>query len=212
MTITADDMRGMFAAASAKLAANTDALNQLDAALGDGDHGTGISTGFAAAVEATQTADTPAAVLKAAAMQLMNRMGGTSGAIFGTLYFKGATALPDAPEITPSQFAAMWEAGCEGVIQRGKAEAGDKTMVDALVPAVEALTTQVNAESSLIEALQAAKVAAAEGAAATADMQAKHGRAKYIGERAVGHMDAGARSVALIFEATLEYFEEQHNA
>ncbi len=212
MTITADDLRGMFQAASAKLAANVDTLNQLDAALGDGDHGTGISTGFAAAVEAIQDAETPAAVLKAAAMQLMNRMGGASGAVFGTLYFKAATALPDVAEITPQQFASMWGAGREGVIQRGKAQVGDKTMVDALSPAVDALVSNIDAAASLVDALRAAKDAAATGAESTADMQAQHGRAKFIGERAVGHMDAGAKSVTLIFEATLEYFEEKQNA
>ena len=152
MTITADDLRGVIQAASAKLTANIDTLTQLDAALGDGDHGTLNSTGFAAAVEATQYAATPAAVLKAAALQLMNRMGGTSGAIFGTMYFKAAAALPDDAEITPQQFANMWEAGRDGVIQRGKAQVGDKTMVDALAPAVDALTQHIEAEASLVEA------------------------------------------------------------
>ena len=150
-------------------------------------------------------------ILKLAAMQLMNRMGGTSGAMFGTLYLKAAMSLPADEEITPAQFAQMWKAGCDGLAQRGKAEIGDKTMLDALSPAVDALKEKIDAEKSFIEALRAAKQAAAKGAESTLDMQAKHGRAKYIGERAIGHIDAGARSIALMFEAILEYFEaNQH--
>lgn len=212
MTINADDLRGMMTAITEKISANKQALDQLDAALGDGDHGTGISIGFAASLEAVQAAKTPAEVLKLAAMQLMNRMGGTSGALFGTLYLKAAMSLPNDANITSAQFAEMWQVGCEGVAQRGKAEIGDKTMLDALQPAVEALEQEVTDGQSLLNALAAAKDAAAKGAEATMDMQAKHGRAKYIGERAMGHMDAGAKSIALMFEAMYEYVKANHNA
>jgi len=202
----------MFLAMSQKISANKDELNRLDAALGDGDHGTGISTGFAATLEPIANANTPASVLKAAAMQLMNRMGGTSGAVFGTMYLKAAMSLPDDASITPQQFAEMWQAGREGVAQRGKAEIGDKTMYDALSPAVDALVESMYADRSFLDSLRSAKDAATQGAESTADMRAKHGRAKYIGDRAIGHMDAGARSIVLMFEAILEYFEEHQRA
>ena len=207
MTLNVDAIRGMMTAISETIAAHEADLNELDAALGDGDHGTGISAGFAAALEGIGAAESPSAALKAAAMQLMNRMGGASGAVFGTLFLKAGTSLPPEPEISASQFASMWQAGRDGVAQRGKAKPGDKTMLDALSPAVDALSEALAAGQSLDTALAQAAEAAAAGAAATADMQAKHGRAKYIGERSIGHVDAGARSIALMFAAIQAYFE-----
>lgn len=211
MMINSDDLRGMMQSISKKISANKEELNRLDAALGDGDHGTGISTGFEATLDPIQDAKTPAELFKVSAMQLMNRMGGTSGAMFGTLYLKGAMSLPADEEITPAQFAEMWKAGCDGMAQRGKAEIGDKTMLDALSPAVDALKENIEADKPFVEALRLAKDAAIKGADSTSAMQAKHGRAKYIGERAIGHMDAGARSITLMFEAILEYFEANHD-
>ena len=105
-----------------KLCQHRDELNQLDAALGDGDHGTGISTGFAAACDAVQSAETPADVLRVAATTLMNRMGGSSGALYGTLFLRAAGQVKDQTELTPTLFARMWQAGAEGVSQRGKAQ------------------------------------------------------------------------------------------
>lgn len=211
MTITADDLRGMIAAISRALNDHQSELNQLDAALGDGDHGTGISVGFAAAVDQVQGAESPADVLKHASAALMNRMGGSSGALFGTLFLRAALRVKDQAALSPGQFAAMFQAGTEGVMQRGKAQTGDKTMLDALSPAAAALKQSVDDGESFLAALAAAARAARSGADSTAHMQARHGRARYVGERAVGHMDAGAQSVALMFAAVHHYWEGKHH-
>lgn len=209
--LTTEELRGMMRAISEKLSQYREELDQLDAALGDGDHGTGVSLGFQATLDPISTADTPTAVWKAAAMPLMNRIGGTSGALMGTLFLKGAMAIDNTETITPAQFAAMWQAGRDGVAQRGQAQPGDKTMLDALTPGVDALTEQLAGGAAFTEALRAAADAAQKGAEATATMQARHGRAKYIGERAIGHIDAGARSVALMFAAMRDYCEENQS-
>lgn len=211
MTITADDLRGMIAAISRTVNIHQGELNRLDAALGDGDHGTGISAGFAAAVEQAQGAESPADVLKNASAALLNRMGGSSGALFGTLFLRAALFVKDQAALSPEQFAEMLQAGTEGVIGRGKAQPGDKTMLDALSPAVAALKTGAADGKTFLEMLASAAQAAQAGAASTAQMQARHGRARYVGERALGHIDAGAQSVALMFAAVYQYWEgKQH--
>jgi phosphoenolpyruvate---glycerone phosphotransferase subunit DhaL len=141
----------------------------------------------------------------------MNRMGGSSGALFGTLFLRAAMSVKDQDSLSVEQFAAMWQAGTQAVMARGKAQPGDKTMVDALVPAAESLSQAVADGKPLLAALEDAAHAAAQGAESTASLQAKHGRARYVGERAVGHVDAGARSAALIFEAMHTYWEENHD-
>ncbi|MCB9450971.1 MAG: dihydroxyacetone kinase subunit L [Anaerolineaceae bacterium] len=207
MTITASDLRGMITAISATIAENVSMLNALDSALGDGDHGTTISGGFAAAAEQTASAASPFDVLRLTGMTLMNRMGGSSGALFGTLFVQAAMTVKDVETLTLQQFAAMWQAGNDGVMKRGKAAPGDKTMVDALSPAVAALRQSVAQGETMEQALRAAAAAAAQGANATTEMTARHGRAQYVGERAVGHMDAGAQSVALMFSAMHDYWK-----
>jgi phosphoenolpyruvate---glycerone phosphotransferase subunit DhaL len=206
--ITTIDLRGMVNGMSQLISMNRIRLNTLDAELGDGDHGTGIATGFEAAAAEIAPAATPAEVLSIAAKVLMNRMGGSSGALFGTLFLRAAMTVKDQPTLSPAQFAAMWQAGAEGVMARGKSQPGDKTMVDALVPAVEALSRAVAEGKSLLLALDEAAQAAARGAENTASLQAKHGRARYVQERALGHVDAGAQSTALIFEAMYTYWKE----
>lgn len=195
-------LNGMLAAISDMLTSQQDALNQLDAVLGDGDHGTGISKAFQGVAEAADDAQTPAEVMKAAAMTLMNRMGGSSGAIYGTLFLRASTAISEQTSLSPSDFMAMWKAGADGAQQRGKAQLGDKTMIDALLPAIAAMADK----SDFGDLLSAASVAAREGADSTKDLVAKHGRAKFLGERAIGHLDAGAVSMALMFEAMNDYW------
>jgi dihydroxyacetone kinase-like protein len=117
--------------------------------------------------------------------------------------------VKDQTGLSPELFAQMWQAGRDGVMQRGQAQPGDKTMLDALTPAVDTLAQCLNQGKSLLEALAAAAEAAEKGAQATAQMQAKHGRARFVGERSIGHIDAGAKSTALLFQAMVDFWKER---
>lgn len=194
--------------------AECESLNRLDSALGDGDHGTALSVAFqeAAAKTAALPNPLPAVVLQVVASTLMNRMGGSAGALYGTLFLRASTVAKEKAELTGDDLAAMWQAGLEGVMQRGKAQIGDKTMVDALAPAIAAFRDSVQSGSSITTAFEQAAAAARAGAQATAALVAKHGRAKFVGERSLGHVDAGAASVALLFETLGDYWKEQGNA
>lgn len=180
-------------------------LNALDSALGDGDHGEALATAFADAAEKSSglSEPTPTDVLQSTSQSLLNRMGGASGALYGTLFLRMSLAVKDRSEVDLQDWQAALSAGLAGVQARGKASPGDKTMVDALTPAVAAFSTA----SDLGAAFSAAADAAQKGAAETASMVAKLGRARFAGQRAIGHVDAGARSVAILF-ATLQKFWE----
>ena len=185
---------------AAVVAAHKDELTELDSPIGDADHGANLDRGLTAALaglDATPPAD-PAALLKAVAMAMISKVGGTSGPLFGTLFLRMSGAFGDG---SPTAFAAAFRAGVDGVVARGKAEAGDKTMLDALLPAADALEQAVGAGTPLPEALQAAADAAAAGRDATTPMQARKGRASYLGERSVGHQDPGATSAAMLVQA-----------
>jgi dihydroxyacetone kinase-like protein len=201
-TTTGPKLVELIAAISQRINEQKDELNQLDAALGDGDHGTGISAGFAAASEQALALEnpTPAEVLKATAMAMMNTMGGSSGALYGSFFLKASVTVKDKTELDAQSWAKLLQAGLDGVIQRGKAELGGKTMVDALHPAVTAFATSVQSKASLDSSFQSAAQAAQQGADDTAKMVAQFGRAKFTGDRAIGHKDAGATSVSLMFQ------------
>jgi len=188
------------------ITAHREELNQLDSALGDGDHGTGISTAFEATVEAINGLDNPniMTVLKTTASTLMNRMGGASGALFGTFFLKGAMIAKGKDTLSKTDMDALLQAGLDGVKQRGKSDVGDKTMIDALSPAVASF----KACAGFDEAWKQSALSARQGAESTRDLIAKHGRAKFIGDRAIGHQDAGATTIALMFEAIKNYWEE----
>ncbi|MBL8134085.1 MAG: dihydroxyacetone kinase subunit L [Anaerolineae bacterium] len=183
-------------------------LNGLDSALGDGDHGESLAAAFADAAEkaASLSEPSPAAVLQATSQSLLNRMGGASGALYGTLFLRMSLAVKDRPDVALEDWQAALSAGLAGVQARGKASPGDKTMVDALAPAVVAFASATD----LGGAFAAAAGAAQDGAAATAAMVAKFGRAKFAGDRAIGHVDAGARSVAILFVTLHEFWEGQY--
>lgn len=211
--IDADQLRVMMSAISEQISAQRDHLNKLDSALGDGDHGTGISTAFADAVEklAALEAPTPADVLRTTAMSLMNRMGGASGALYGTLFLRASTPVKDKTALTLSDFVILLQAGLDGVKQRGQADVGGKTMIDALSPAVAALAQADKNNTALVDAFATAAQAAEDGAQSTIDMEAKYGRAKFTGERSVGHMDAGAASISILFAALRDYLQAHSN-
>jgi dihydroxyacetone kinase-like protein len=177
-----------------------DALTRLDAAIGDADHGANLDRGLTAAVAAleAQPTDDPAAVLKTVATTLIKTVGGASGPLYGTFFLRAAGAL-DGDD--GRALAGAVRAGYDGVVARGKAERGDKTMLDALGPACDALDEAVASGGSLDDALRAAAAAAAAGRDATEPLVARKGRASYLGERSAGHVDPGAASATLLVEA-----------
>jgi dihydroxyacetone kinase-like protein len=182
---------------------NKDLLTQLDAAIGDADHGANMDRGLSAVVAALE-ADPPssaAAALKQVGMKLVSTVGGASGPLYGTLFLRMATSAGESDALDPAAFAKALRAGLDGVVARGKAEAGDKTMFDALAPACDALDEALAAGAGLGQALEQATTAAEAGRDATTPMLARKGRASYLGERSVGHQDPGATSAAMLIAA-----------
>lgn len=177
-----------------------DHLTELDSAIGDADHGANLDRGLAAVLESLDESADPAALLKTAGMTLVRSVGGASGPLYGTFFLRTAAAAGAEP-LDDAAVAAALRAGVEGVVARGKAEAGDKTMLDALLPAVDALDAALAAGTDLAGALRAAADAAATGRDATTPLVARKGRASYLGERSAGHQDPGATSATLLLEA-----------
>jgi dihydroxyacetone kinase-like protein len=181
-----------------------DYLTELDAAIGDADHGTNLTRGMdavMAVVDADDAPDTAASMLKAVGMKLVSTVGGASGPLYGTFFLRASVAAGDAETLDAKAVLGMLRAGVEGLAARGKAELGDKTMVDALTPAVEALADSVGNGDDLTAGLRAAAEAAAKGREATTELEARKGRASYLGERSKGHTDPGAASATLLVEA-----------
>jgi phosphoenolpyruvate---glycerone phosphotransferase subunit DhaL len=181
-------------------------LSGLDRAIGDGDHGENLDRGFRAVVAklADTTPETPGAVLKLVATTLISTVGGASGPLLGTAYLRGAQAAGDAELLDAATVVAVLAAARDGVVARGKAESGDKTMVDAWTPAVDAATQALEAGGDAAAVLEAAADAAQAGAEATDPLVAHKGRASYLGERAVGHRDPGAQSSAYQLRAAAD--------
>lgn len=184
---------------------NRELLTDLDAAIGDGDHGANMHRGMQAAVAALDEhrPETAAALFTKVGMTMVSTVGGASGPLFGTLFLRLGAALGDAPEVSVTEFANALRAGLEGVVARGKAEAGDKTVYDALAPAVTALETAISDGTDKSTAFKLAESAAADGRDRTIPMLARKGRASYLGERSVGHQDPGATSIALLMAAAV---------
>ncbi|MFJ6453282.1 dihydroxyacetone kinase subunit DhaL [Paenarthrobacter sp. NPDC091669] len=178
-------------------------LIELDRAIGDSDHGENMDRGFQAVLQKLDEAppETPGAALKAAAMALMSKVGGAAGPLYGTAYLRAATSLGDATEIDAETLAAALAAARDGVVARGKAELGDKTMIDAWTPAVDAAQKAAAGGADPVGVLEAAAEAAETGAMATDPLIARKGRASYLGERSAGHRDPGAASTALLLRA-----------
>ncbi|MFE2578562.1 dihydroxyacetone kinase subunit DhaL [Streptomyces sp. NPDC059378] len=198
--LDADFFRRWMTAAAAAVDREAERLTALDSPIGDADHGSNLRRGFAA-VTATlekEAPQTPGAVLTFAGRQLISTVGGASGPLYGTLLRRTGKALGEAAEVDEEQFAVALRAGVDAVMALGGAAPGDKTMVDALVPAVDALA----------EGFGAARTAAEQGAEATVPLQARKGRASYLGERSIGHQDPGATSSALLIAALVEADDE----
>ncbi|ACL38336.1 dihydroxyacetone kinase, L subunit [Pseudarthrobacter chlorophenolicus A6] len=181
-------------------------LIELDRAIGDSDHGENMDRGFQAVVAKLDEGapETPGAAMKLTAMTLMSKVGGAAGPLYGTAFLRAATSLGDSAEIDPGAWAAALAAARDGIVARGKAEPGDKTMVDAWTPAVDAARAAADGGSSdVLAVLVAAAEAAEAGAVATDPLVARKGRASYLGERSAGHRDPGAVSSALILRAAV---------
>ncbi|GAA2595122.1 MULTISPECIES: dihydroxyacetone kinase subunit DhaL [Streptomyces] len=194
--LDADFVRRWMTATAALVDREAERLTALDSPIGDADHGSNLQRGFTA-VAATldkEAPDTPGAVLILAGRQLISTVGGASGPLYGTLLRRTGKTLGDSAEVGVEQLAEALRTGVDAVRTLGGAAPGDKTMIDALVPAVDALG----------DSFAAARTAALEGAEATTPMQARKGRASYLGERSIGHQDPGATSAALLFEALKE--------
>lgn len=188
--------------ADALVTEHADELTALDAAIGDADHGSNMRRGLNAAVNALDggTSETPEAVLKQVAMTLISKVGGASGPLYGTFFLRMSTSVKGLEHLDLAALVQAMEAGVAGIVQRGKAQAGEKTMLDAWYPALEAL----RGGTDLADGVLAARAAADAGRDATEPMLATKGRASYLGERSVGHVDPGASSTALLVQALAE--------
>lgn len=215
-TVTRGGVVAWLRAFAADVAENKAYLTDLDAAIGDADHGINMDRGMQAvvakldALEAPGGAEGSAAgdvggLLKTVGMTLVSTVGGAAGPLYGTFFLEmGKAAAKAAEGLTVTQWAAAAEAGVRGVQARGKAEPGDKTMVDALLPAAEALRTAATGGLTLTAALREAAEAAERGMKATTPLVARKGRASYLGERSAGHQDPGATSSWLLLRAAAE--------
>lgn len=188
---------------AARLDAEAERLTALDSAIGDADHGTNMHRGFAAIVAKLDAAppQTLAEFFKAVGMTLVSKVGGASGSLYGTLFLDMGKNAPDGTSMSAAEWNRVLAAGVAGVVGRGHAEPGDKTMIDAFTPAVAALDDAVAHGASLADAAAAAATAAERGSADTEPLVARKGRASYLGERSVGHIDPGSASTALLLRA-----------
>jgi dihydroxyacetone kinase-like protein len=201
--VSLERLLAWLAALAAVFAQAREELTALDAAIGDADHGINMDRGFAA-VAADLAANPPADIasaLKSAALTLMRTVGGAAGPLYGTFFLRASSACVGLRELAPAEWVAAFRQGVEGVRQRGKAGPGDKTMLDALLPAGQAMQEALAQGADLPEILRRAERDAQAGMAATIPLQARKGRASYLGERSVGHQDPGATSAHLLVRA-----------
>jgi dihydroxyacetone kinase-like protein len=203
MAVSTQDVVRWLEASQRVFAENREMLTRLDAAVGDGDYGESMDRGFTAAQAELSThppADVRSAFQSVAAV-LIRTMGGSSGPLLGTFFLRAGAASAGKSELAPADVVALFQAGVEGLQQRGKAEPGDKTMLDAWLPAVEAMRRALENGSGLAEILDRGAAAAEAGMQATIAMPARKGRASYLGERSIGHQDAGATGSYLLLKA-----------
>ena len=208
MAISGSDVRAWLGDFASAVAEHRAELVALDTAIGDGDHGTNMDRGMRAAVEKLEATegDDIGALLKAAGMTLVSKVGGAAGPLYGTLFLQMGMATTGREELDLAGWTAALEAGVKGVQARGKAEREDKTMLDALLPALDALRAAEVEGATVGDALTRSADAAEEGMKATIPLEARKGRASYLGPRSVGHQDPGATSSHLLLRAAAERF------
>lgn len=213
MPLTENDLRAWVRAFAERVSEQRQYLTKLDSAIGDGDHGQNLNRGLAHAVEQISGSEGGAngdasAVFRTVAMALISKTGGASGPLYGTFFMDAGKAAKGYEELDVDAVAAMFRAGLEGVQRRGKAEPNDKTMVDALLPAVKTLEAAAEAGTPLAEAVTQAADAAQAGMEATTPLEARKGRASYLGERSKGHQDPGATSTYYLVAAASEAWKD----
>jgi dihydroxyacetone kinase-like protein len=206
VTITHEAIEEWMKRFAAEMAENRAYLTKLDGAIGDGDHGTNMDRGMKKVLEKLEASDGDdiGASLKTVGMALVSSVGGAAGPLYGTLFLQMGQATAGKSDLDLPGFTAALDAGVQGVVKRGKAEPGDKTMLDALTPAVEALRGAAGEGAALPDALTRAAEAAREGMEATVPLVARKGRASYLGERSAGHQDPGATSSHLLLKTVAE--------
>jgi dihydroxyacetone kinase-like protein len=200
--VNRDDVERWIELFAQAIAEHRQELVRLDAAIGDGDHGTNMDRGMQKALEKLHgepPAD-PGAVLKTVAMTLISTVGGAAGPLYGTVFLQLSGALAGQADVDLPTFAAAWRKAAEGVQARGKAQLGDKTMLDAMLPAIDALEHATDLGAGLRSAADAAQ----QGMLATTPLVARRGRASYLGERSAGHQDPGATSTYYLFESAAQ--------
>lgn len=190
---------------------NRQYLTKLDSAIGDADHGINMDRGFSKVLERLPEAEEKSIsdILKTVGMTLVSTVGGAAGPLYGTFFMRAGMAVGDKETLSAEDVVEMFDAGLQGVVQRGKAELEDKTMVDAMTPAVQVLRESVNGGNDVSQALEKATAAAEEGMKATIPLQARKGRASYLGERSIGHQDPGATSTYLLFKSAFETWSDE---
>ncbi len=205
-TITIEGFTAWLAAFRDRVTEQRSYLTELDSAIGDADHGANMARGMAAVMEkvGASPATTADELFKTVGMTLVTSVGGASGPLYGTFFLRLGMTAGAVAECDAAALSSALRAGLDGVVARGKAEAGDKTMFDAMAPALEAMDAAIASGASLAEATTAARDAAAAGRDATEPLVARKGRASYLGERSAGHLDPGATSTALLFDALAE--------
>ena len=206
MAVSGQEVRRWLAALQRVFAEQRQRLTDLDSAIGDADHGINMDRGFTA-VQAELAADAPAdvrSVFQKVAAVLIRSVGGAAGPLYGTFFLRAGKACPENSELAEADVVALFQAGVEGVQQLGKAVPGEKTMVDALLPALNAMRRALEDGSNLAEILDQGVAAAEAGMLATIPMQARKGRASYLGARSIGHQDPGATSSHLLLKAAAD--------
>lgn len=210
MAVTRDQIVTWLQKTAVILNENKQYLTDLDAAIGDADHGSNMARGFNKVVEALPTvADKDIGnILKTVGMTLISSVGGASGPLYGTFYMRAGTAVAAREELSSEELYQLLQAGVDGILQRGRAVLEDKTMYDAWAPALAAFKAAIDAGDDLPTAVAKLVAAAKQGVEATIPLQARKGRASYLGERSIGHPDPGATSTHLILTALLETVQE----
>lgn len=206
MTVGVDEVVTWISTCADRITERREELTKLDSAIGDADHGANMTRGFKAAVETLSDSppETIAEAFKTTAMALISKVGGASGPLYGTMFLKMSQAANEMDEIGTAEWADLLDAALDGIVSRGKAVLEDKTIVDALSPAVDAVRNATDSGDDLETAMRAMNEAAEQGVAATVPLVARKGRASYLGERSAGHQDPGATSTHLILDAAAD--------
>jgi dihydroxyacetone kinase-like protein len=211
VTVLRDDVIAWIQAFAASISEHKSYLTQLDSDIGDGDHGTNMDRGFQAVnAKVPELADKDiGSILKSVGMTLVSTVGGASGPLYGTFFLQAGSATSGKLELSLPDWIVALQAGVDGVIMRGKASPGDKTMVDALIPALQSLKDSAAKGADFVSSLRASADACEQGMLSTTPLVARKGRASYLGERSAGHQDPGATSTHLLLRAAAQVWGKQ---